>query len=126
MAGILVGQPVASGAQQVIVGNPFSGSIHPVTGVLLKLASDASGSVYVGIQQSGIVTVNSGGYFLSGNPTVSGGFPMGFFDGVQLGPGQSYLIQKGALTQYSGVWPIYIRSDAACSGQARLYYEWQF
>lgn len=119
MAGILVGQPLASGAQQVIVGNPFSGSIHPVTGVQLKLASEASGSVYVGIQQSGIVTVNSGGYQLSGSTA-------GINDGYQLGPGQTYFIPKGALNQASGYWPIFVRHDATCSGQARLYYEWQF
>lgn len=118
MAGILVGQPLASGAQQVIVGNPFSGSVHPIGGISLKLSKDASGCVYVGTNLSGIVTVNSGGYFLSGSLA-------GLNDGVELGPGGTYFVPKTAFP-VSGTWNLYVRHEAACSGQARLYYEWNF
>ena len=120
MPSILVGQPVASGPQQVIIGNPFSGSIHPIGGILFTLDYTASGAVYMGINASGTVTLTSGGFFLSGNTP-------GINDGFQIKPGATYFVHKTAMTQWaSGVWPIYIRHDAACSGQARLYYEWQF
>lgn len=118
MAGILVGQPLASGAQQVIVGNPFSGSIHPVTGITLKLSKDASGCVYVGTDLSGNVTINSGGFFLSGSAA-------GINDGVEMQPGQVYVVPRGAFP-VSGTWNLFVRHEAACSGQARLYYEWNF
>lgn len=120
MPSIVIGNPVASGAQPLIVGNPFSGDSHPITGLYLRLDRSASGSVYVGIQQSGLVTLNSGGMFLSGNTS-------GFLDGMQIPPGQDYFIPKGALNYYSsGYWPVFVHHDAECSGQARLYYEWQF
>lgn len=120
MPSVIIGNPVASGAQQVIVGNPFSGNPKPITGILFRLDRSASGSVYLGIQQSGLVNLNLGGMFLSGGES-------GFLDGMQLPPGQTYFIPKGALNYYSsGYWPVFARHDAECSGQARLYYEWQF
>lgn len=118
MPSTLVGQPLASGAQRIIVNNPFSGSIHPIGGVQLRLAKEASGNVYVGFNLSGTVTVNSGGFFLSGNTA-------GIDDGMQLTPGDAYFVPKTALP-ISGTWNIFVRHDAACSGQARLYWDWAF
>ena len=117
MPSILVGQPVASGPQQVIVGNPFSGSYHPIGGIQVVLSYQASGAVYLGLESSGNVTMNSGGFFLSGNA--------GFTDGVELKPGAERFIPKTAFP-VSGVWNLYLRHEAAASGQARLYYEWRF
>lgn len=112
MPSVLVGNPTLSGPQQVISGNPWSGfRRNPLTGIQFKLSRIASGSVYLGL--SGNVTLNSGGLFLSG-PSYS--------DGTEVGPGDAYFIPALAF-QTSGTYNVYARHDAACSGQARLFFE---
>ena len=110
MPSVLIGNPLASGAQQIVSGNPWSGDYRPIGGVQLVLDRSASGAIYVGT--SGNITLNSGGMFLTGG---------GLNDGVQLAPGGSYFIPKLAFV--SGEYNLFIRHDAACSGQARLFYE---
>ncbi len=111
MPSILIGNPLASGAQIIVSGNPWSGTIVPITGLQLRLDKAASGNVYIGL--SGGTTMTSGGMFLSGG---------GLLDGFLLGPGDAYFIPKGRF-QFSGTYNVYARHDVACSGQARLYYE---
>ncbi len=111
MPSTIVGNPLLSGGQLLISGVFWSGSVRPVGGVQLVLDPSSSGNVYVGL--SGSVTLTSGGMFLSGG---------GVNDGVLMAPGAAYYIPKSALP-YSGAVNVYVRHDAACSGQARLYYE---
>lgn len=111
MPSIILGNPLASGPVQIVSGNPWSGSFRPVTGIQLVLDRSASGSIYVGL--SGNVTMTSGGFYLSGT--------LGLNDGLQIQPGGAYFIPKGALI--SGQYNVFVWHDAACSGQARLYYE---
>lgn len=111
MASTIIGNPLASGPQQIVSGNPWSGQPGPVGGVQLYLDPTASGKVYVGL--SGTMTLTSGGMFLSGG---------GLNDGVPMAPGNSYFIPKMAFP-VSGSYNIYVRHDATCSGQARLWYE---
>lgn len=121
MPSVLLGQPDASGAIQLVSGNPWSGNkaFHPITGIQLKMDPLASGNCYVGL--SGSVTANSGGYALSGgNYGLSGEGQ--FTDGIPLARGDSYFVPREA-TGLSGTIDIYVRHDAAVSGQARLYYE---
>jgi hypothetical protein len=108
MPSVVVG--FVSGGQLMLSGYPFTRS-EPIGGLQLVAAGFNSGMVYVGL--SGGVTVNSGGMFLSGG---------GALDGIPLAPGGSYFIPKLGFPQ-SGVVNVYLGSDAACSGQARLYYE---
>jgi hypothetical protein len=114
MPSTIIGNPVASGPQILISGNVFSGkgAYFPQGGVQLVLDRSASGSVYVGL--SGGTTLTSGGFYLSGT--------LGGLDGVQLAPGASYYIPRIAFP-VSGLINVYVRHDAPCSGQARLYYE---
>ena len=111
MPSVILGNPLASGAQIVVSGNVFSGRLAPVGGVQLAWDRNASGNVYIGL--SGGMTVNSGGMFLSGG---------GLLDGMQVGPGGVYFIPKIALAT-SGAVTIYAQCDAACSGVSRLYWE---
>lgn len=103
----------ASGAPfPIISGNYWSGQTpRPVGGVNLKLHPEASGNAYISL--SGGSTVNSGGFLLSGANRS---------DGMILSPGDTYFVPKLAFT-VSGVFNIYATCDAACSGQARLYWE---
>ena len=112
MPSTILGNPVLSGAQIIVSGNPWSGQVRlPQGGIQLRLAPDASGNAYIGF--SGAMTLNSGGMFLSGG---------GLLDGMPLGRGDNYFIPRIAF-QTSGTYNVYARHDAACSGQARLYYE---
>ena len=111
MPSTLIGQPVASGPQQVVSGNPWSGQIEPQGGIQFKWDKNASGFIYLGL--SGNLTLNSGGFFMSGG---------GLADGVQLAPGDAYFIPKIGF-RTSGTFSVYARHDAAVSGQARLFYE---
>lgn len=111
MPSTIVGYPVASGPQPLISGNPWSGSFNPESEIRLKLDRTASGSVYVGL--SGNITMTSGSYFLSGG---------GLNDGYCMLPGDEYRIPRSAMTA-SGTINVYMRHDAACSGQARIHYE---
>lgn len=102
----------ASGAPFPLASGDYwsgTGAQHPVGGVNLRLAKNASGNAYVGL--SGGTTLNSGGFFLSGNNA----------DGFVLHPGDSYFIPRLAFV--SGQMNIYAHCDPACSGQARLYWE---
>lgn len=109
MASCIVGQPFASGPQKIVSGNPWSGMV-PHGGLLLRLDRAASGAVYFGY--SGNVTMTSGGHVLSGQ--------IGANDGFQLVPGDSYVAPRSMLI--SGDFNIFLWADAACSGQARLYF----
>ena len=114
MPSVLIGNPLASGAQQIVSGNPWSGAgpSFPLGGIQLLLSPDASGNVYIGL--SGGINVTSGGMFLSGS--------LGYMDALPLQPGGAYFIPKTAF-RTSGEYNVYARHDAACSGQARLYWE---
>ena len=113
-----------SGGVLLVSGNVYSGSIldigtgYPggqgrVGGCQLKLASSASGSVYVGLPglSGAAVTIGSGGFLSSG----------GLADGIPLSPGQDYFVPRSRLV--SGVETIQLIPEAAASGQARLFWE---
>lgn len=112
MPSFIIGNPLASGPQIVISGDVFSGHPTPAGGVQIRLHPNASGNVYYGF--SGGLTLNSGGFFLSGT--------LGPLDGMILAPGDAAFIPKLAIGP-SGTMNIYFRHDAACSGQARIYWE---
>lgn len=113
MPSIMLGNPVASGPQIVVSGNAFSGATPPplIGGVMMKLPNTASGNVYVSAYSG--VTMNSGGFFLSGG---------GLFDGYLIQPGQEYFLPKSKFP-ISGILNVYVWADGACSGQSRFYYE---
>ena len=112
MPSFLLGQPLASGAQITLSGWPFSGvAQYPQGGVQLRLHPNASGFAYYGY--SGGMTLNSGGYFMSGG---------GLLDGVLMAPGDTAFVPRMA-AGLSGNLSIYFRHDVACSGQARMYWE---
>lgn len=116
MPSLIVGNPLASGAQQIIIGNPWSGALPtPVGGIQFALDRSASGSVYIGF--SGGLTLNSGQMFLSG------GANSGMLDGMQIAPGGGYFVPRSLVPSVSGTYNLFARHDAACSGQARLYWE---
>ena len=105
----------ASGSPFPIVsGGFFSGDVYPSPYATMNLRLDrsASGSAYICL--SGGCTINSGGFYQSGG---------GALDGYQLGPGQEMIIPRLVFLSVSGFVPIYAGCDAACSGQARLYYQ---
>ncbi len=110
MPSVLVGNPLASGPQIIVSGNPWSGVISPVGEIRLKLDVTSSGNVYIGY--SGNLTSTSGGMFLSG----------GFTDGMVLHPGNTYSVPR-LKTGLSGNFSIFARHDAACSGQGRLWFD---
>lgn len=111
MPSVLIGNPLLSGPQVVVSGNPWSGRVNPVGGIQFRLAKNASGNVYIGL--SGNVTLNSGGMFMSGG---------GLADGMLVGPGDAYWVPKLGMAT-SGTYSVYARHDAAVSGQGRLYWE---
>jgi len=112
MPSVLIGSPLASGAQIIVSGFPWSGQpATPQGGIQLRLSPTSSGNIYIGL--SGNITMTSGGMFLSGG---------GLADGMILAPGDPYWIPRIA-TGLSGNITIYARHDVACSGQARLFYE---
>jgi hypothetical protein len=104
---------IVSGAAQILVsGNVWSGQrAQPNGGIQLRLSPESSGNVYVGF--SGSLTVNSGG------PQLSGG---GLNDGMIIRPGDSYFIPKIKFP-VSGQCTVYMRHDAGCSGQGRMYWD---
>lgn len=109
MPSILIGQ--SGGPQLVLSGWPYSGHPVPVGNVYFKLAKNASGAIYLGM--SGGTTLNSGSLMLSGG---------GLLDGMQVNPGEVYEIPRIG-TGLSGNLSVWAWWDAACSGQARLYWE---
>lgn len=108
-----------SGGQLLISGNPYSGTgsytgKFPIGGIQFFADRNNSGAVYIGL--SGGLTVTSGAFIASGGPAS------GMLDGMQVAPGGGYFIPRigdGA----SGSFSIYADCDAACSGQARVYFE---
>jgi hypothetical protein len=100
-----------SGGQVLYSGTAYSGRLVPVGGVQIVAHPSNSGNVYVAL--SGGVTVTSGGFPLSGG---------GLLDGIPLAAGSSYFVPKSALGA-SGFVNIWLASDAACSGQARVHWE---
>jgi hypothetical protein len=111
MPGAVIG--FFSGGQLLISGGNYSGGIASKPQGKIELAAwgSNSGTVYVAL--SGGVTIRSGGYPLSGG---------GLMDGFPLAPGDTYTIPKIALT-VSGVFNIFVAPEAACSGQARVFWE---
>jgi hypothetical protein len=102
----------ALGLSQLVSGNYWSGQTpKPVGGVRLHLSRSASGSAYVAL--SGGATVNSGGFLLSGVSADAG---------LVLAPGESYFVPKASCGP-SGSLQLFGATDAAASGQARLYFE---
>lgn len=100
-----------SGGDPVISGNPWSGQLVPAGTLLLHLDRSASGNAYYGF--SGGMTIQSGGFFLSGG---------GLMDGMALNPGESHSIPKYAF-RVSGTVNLFAGCDPAASGQGRLYWE---
>lgn len=111
----------------IISGNVWSGQgVNPRAGIQFKLDKNCSGYVYVGLSggyvnnSGGTVTItptngmtlNSGGFVLSGNINL---------DGLQMAAGDSYFIPKSAFI--SGQCNVFVIADANCSGQARMYFE---
>lgn len=119
MPSVLLG--FLSGGTNLLSGNYFSGqgAFMPVGGVKLIMHPQNSGYVYVAL--SGGITINSGGFQQSGS-FLSG---LGSRDGMPIGPGISYFIDKIAFPPNvkSGVPGIYVQPDANCSGQARVFFE---
>lgn len=112
MPSTLLGNPVLSGAQIILSGDPWTGQkAMPQGGIQLRLDKNSSGNVYIGY--SGGITVTSGGMFLSGG---------GLLDGMPLYPGDAMWVPRIA-TGVSGTFAVYARHDVACSGQGRLYFE---
>ena len=124
MASTLLGNPIASGAQLLFSGNPFSGRPWPVGGVQLRLDKTASGNAYIYSTQvlSGEYQIYPAGTiptYISGGMFLSGG---GLADGMIMYPGDGLFIPK-SFAGISGQIQIAAICDAACSGQARLWYE---
>ena len=101
-----------SGGDLLLSGNPWSGQLRPQGGIQVRWDKNASGNAFVGL--SGGMTVQSGGFFLSGSS--------GMLDGMQLAPGDTYWIPHIA-TGASGLFSVYITCEVAASGQGRVYYE---
>lgn len=123
MPSIVFGYIPASGAVTIISGNPYSGYVEPIGGIQLYASPLNSGLVYVAFSGGGppaagnFMTTNSGGMPLSGG---------GLLDGMPIAPGGGYFIPKIAITNRattSGQFNLFGTCDAACSGQARLYWE---
>lgn len=84
-------------------GNPALGGV--------QLRCDITGGrAYVGL--SGGVTIQSGGFTLSG----------GYLDGIPMASGDTYFIPRLGLG-LSGVPLVYVATDAAASGNGRMYWE---
>lgn len=98
-----------SGGQNVLSGW-FSGRTA-LGSVVFKLHPNASGNVYIGL--SGGVTIGSG--------NMSGTFS-GALDGYLLTPGQTHTLGKASLGP-SGLPQVFVATDAAASGQGRLFFE---
>ena len=122
MPSLVLGNDPASGAIQILSGNPWSGFVvEPIGGIQLRWIS-SGGSAYIALsgggppKSGGFMTINSGAMILSG------GIASGMLDGFPLAPGDSYFIPKLAFKQ-SGVFNVYALCDQAASGVGRLYWE---
>lgn len=110
-----------SGGVNIVSGNYFSGqgSFKPVGGVKLKAWDSNSGTIYIAL--SGGVTVLSGMFQASGG-LASGGK----MDGYPLGRGDTYEVPRLGYSSsgtFSGTCGLFVTPDAACSGQARVFWE---
>ena len=115
MPSVLVG--LVSGGQRILsgFGGLWSGkALQPVGGVQLRWDRNASGNIYIAL--SGPMTVNSGGYSVSGGSAHSG-----LLDGMQIGPGGTYFVPRLG-TGLSGFLDVFGAPEAAASGN-RLYFE---
>ena len=103
-----------SGGIALVSGDVFSGSVHPIGGVQLRLAAGAPALFYVGLPNlSGDVSTGaSGGVLASG----------GMADGMEMSPGDAYFVPKSRLV--SGIQSIRLIVPAAASG-GRLFWEWE-
>jgi hypothetical protein len=122
MPSVILGQPYASGAQQIISGNVFSGRApEPVGGIQLFWIS-SGGQAYISLSGGGPVL--SGGFMTinSGQMQLSGGYSSGKLDGFPMVPGAGYFIPKLAF-QVSGNFNVYALCDQSASGVGRLYWE---
>jgi hypothetical protein len=101
----------------LISGNAWSGqgAAQPYSMVRLHLDRSASGNAYVSLSgnASGLppVTINSGGFLLSGRNC----------DMMVIAPGQT--VEYPRLGFVSGQCNLFVACEAAASGQARLYWE---
>lgn len=106
MPSVIVG--AQSGGVVLISGNPFSGRLWPIAGVLLKPSRDNTAAVYATF--SGVATITSGGGLSSG----------GGADGMELSPGDAYMVPKAFCS--GDVQKIRLTVAAASSGQ-RVFWE---
>lgn len=137
MPSMLISLTSGDGFVPILSGNPWSGHpLSPTGGIQLRAANVNSGAIYISLSGafifSGVVgllpasggpTINSGTFGRSGVGTSGFG---GNMDGMALFPGDSYFVPKVAIQNNgpaSGVYQLCVSCDAACSGQARLYYE---
>jgi hypothetical protein len=115
MPSLVLGQPLASGPQIVISGNPWSGFFaSPQAGIQFVLDYTSSGAAYIGL--------SGGTTFTSGGMQLSGGVQSGLLDGMQIAPGGAYWLPRAAFP-VSGTYNVWAWVDAAASGKARLYFE---
>lgn len=120
MPSVVIGNPVASGGVQIIGQSgqpwPFSGmAATPVGGIQLRFISLLPGSGLCFIGFSGNVSINSGGFQLSG------GANSGMNDGMPLRDGDSFFVPRMACGN-SGNLSIFAIGDASASG-GRLYWQ---
>jgi hypothetical protein len=116
MPSVLIGQPLASGSQPLVSGNPWSGTRIPIGGITMRWGGPANAYVTLsgGPPLSGPdLHIGSGGMFLSGTSGLMDGFP--------LSSGESLFVPKALLI--SGQFNIYIGCDAAASGIGRMWWE---
>ncbi len=104
-----------SGGSFLVSGGIYSGSLWPIGGIQLKLATGAGNLIYVGLPPlsgwiSGHVTSTSGGNLSSG----------GLLDGMEITPGDSYFVPRYRLV--SGIESIRLDVPTAASG-SRLFWE---
>lgn len=121
-----------SGFTPLFSGNPWSGRVEPVGGIQLRADRANSGNLYISLSGGNLYSGQFGTLVGSGGPTITSGqgwgsgILSGQMDGMQLGPGDPYLIPRLAfqLGQGSGYFQICAGADPACSGGfARIYSE---
>lgn len=102
-----------SGGQNILSGSYLIGRLglgNPAVGGVQLRLDITGGRAYVGL--SGGVTVQSGGFTLSG----------GYLDGIPMASGDTYFIPRLGLG-ISGVPQVFVATDAAASGLGRMYWE---